>query len=89
MKNKEIHPYLNEGNIKGSTKLILGSFPVYACTEPDNAEKLAIRNTEGTVRFFYGSCKSRFWGLYHQFVDNNKTVYANNYFQYAFKWLKK
>lgn len=74
MKNKEIHPYLNEGNIKGSTKLILGSFPVYACTDPDNAEKLAIRNTEGTVRFFYGSCKSRFWGLYHQFVDNKVTV---------------
>jgi G:T/U-mismatch repair DNA glycosylase len=74
MNNKEIHPYLNEGNIKGCTKLILGSFPVYACTNPDNIEKLTIRNTEGTVRFFYGSCKSRFWGLYHQFIDNNVTV---------------
>jgi hypothetical protein len=38
MNKKEIHPYLNEGNIKGSTKLILGSFPVYACTDPDNIQ---------------------------------------------------
>ena len=74
MNNKETHPYLKAGNIKGSTKLILGSFPVYACTNPDSKEKLTIRNTEGTVRFFYGSCKSRFWGLYHQYIDNNVTV---------------
>ena len=39
MKTKEVHPFLNEGNIKGATKLILGSFPVYACTNPDKNEK--------------------------------------------------
>jgi hypothetical protein len=74
MNHREFHPYLMEGQIDGATKLILGSFPVYACTDPDNIEKQKIRNTEGTVRFFYGSCKSRFWGLYHQYVDNNVTV---------------
>jgi len=74
MKTKEVHPFLNEGNIKGATKLILGSFPVYACTNPDKNEKQKIRNTEGTVQFFYGSCKSRFWGLYQSYVDPLVTV---------------
>ena len=78
MNNKEIHPYLDEGNIKGATKLILGSFPVYACTNPDNNEKQRIRNTDGTVLFFYGSCKSRFWGLYHQYVDPIVTAPVND-----------
>ena len=77
MKDKEIHPYLNEGNIQGATKLILGSFPVYACTGPDNKEKLLKRNTEGTIPFFYGSCKNRFWGLYHQYIDSAVTVPVN------------
>ena len=74
MKRKEIHPYLKDGNIKGATKLILGSFPVFACTNPDSREKLKIRNTAGTVQFFYGSCKNKFWGLYHQHIDSEVTV---------------
>jgi hypothetical protein len=74
MNKKEIHPYLKEGNLKGSTKLILGSFPVFACTDPDSSEKLKIRNSYGTVRFFYGSCKNRFWGLYYQYIDRNVTM---------------
>ena len=77
MKVKEIHPYLNDGNIQGATKHILGSFPVYACTGPDNKEKLLKRNTEGTIPFFYGSCKNRFWGLYHQYIDSSVTVPIN------------
>jgi hypothetical protein len=28
----EIHPYLEMGQIPNSRKLILGSFPVYECT---------------------------------------------------------
>ena len=74
MDKKEFHPFLNEGNIKGATKLILGSFPVYACTDPDNMKKLKMRNNDGTVRFFYGSCKSKFWGLFNQHIDSNVTV---------------
>jgi hypothetical protein len=74
MKNKEFHPFLKEGKIKGATKLILGSFPVYACTDPDNMKKLRIRNKDGSVRFFYGSCKSRLWGLFNQHIDPKITV---------------
>jgi hypothetical protein len=74
MNNKEIHPYIKDGNIKGATRLVLGSFPVFACTDPDSSEKLKIRNTDGTVRFFYGSCKNKFWGIYHQYVDSDVTV---------------
>jgi hypothetical protein len=77
MNSLENHPYLKEGNIKGATRLILGSFPVFPCTDPDNSEKLNIRKTDGTVRFFYGSCKSRFWGLYHKHIDNDVIVPIN------------
>jgi hypothetical protein len=44
MNNIEFHPYLKEGKIEGATTLILGSFPVYACTKPEIPEKLKTRN---------------------------------------------
>jgi len=87
MKQKEIHPYLDQGKIDGATKLILGSFPVYACTHPDNKEKETIRNKTGTVNFFYGSCKSQFWGLYHQYIDDQVTVPVKK--KFAIESLKK
>jgi len=74
MNRKETHPYLKEGIIKGANRLILGSFPVFACTDPDSSEKLKIRNTDGTVRFFYGSSKNKFWGLYHEYIDSDVIV---------------
>lgn len=66
----ETHPYLQIGQINGATKLILGSFPVYECTEPDNPLKLQNRLDEGTLRFFYGSVDSGLWGLYNAFIDD-------------------
>jgi hypothetical protein len=87
MNNIEFHPYLKEGKIDGATPLILGSFPVYACTKPENPEKLKIRNREGTVRFFYGSCRNRFYGLYHQYIDARVTVPVNK--AIALKSLRK
>ena len=67
----ETHPYLVQGQIANATKMILGSFPVYECTDPDNQLKRQNRNNEGTVRFFYGSVDSRFWSLYAAHVDSN------------------
>jgi hypothetical protein len=52
---RETHPYLHQGQIIGATKLILGSFPVYECTDNDNDLKQQNRQNEETVRFFYGS----------------------------------
>lgn len=66
----EIHPYLKQGQINGATKMILGSFPVYECTDQDNRIKQQNRKNEGTVRFFYGSKDSGLWGLYHAYIDN-------------------
>ena len=66
----EIHPYLHQGNIRGATKLILGSFPVYECTDQDNAIKQQNRLNEGTVRFFYGSNRNSLWSKYSLYVDN-------------------
>ncbi|WP_299989283.1 hypothetical protein [uncultured Pontibacter sp.] len=73
----ETHPYLLDGAIHGATKMILGSFPVYECTNPDNQIKLGNREAEGTVRFFYGSVDSRLWGKYIAYVDNNLDLPPN------------
>lgn len=48
----EKHPYLQQGQILGATKLILGSFPVYECTDEDCQFKQQKRLNEGTVPFF-------------------------------------
>ncbi|WP_066829605.1 hypothetical protein [Rufibacter ruber] len=73
----EFHPYLLEGEIADSDKLILGSFPVYECTNPDNDKKIAKRDAVGSVRFFYGSAQSSFWQLYSSYVDNQLTLPPN------------
>ena len=68
--NKETHPFLKQGKIPNAKRLILGSFPVYSITLQDNVEKQKIRKSDGTVQFFYGSCRSSFWGLYHLYIDS-------------------
>jgi hypothetical protein len=73
----ETHPYLALGNLSNSTKLILGSFPVYECTDPDNELKQFNRQQEGTVRFFYGSIDSSFWKKYSAYVDNTINLPPN------------
>lgn len=70
----ETHPFLELGKVPNGTKLILGSFPVYSITLPDSEEKLKIRKSEGTVQFFYGSCHSSFWGLYHLYIDSSLQI---------------
>jgi hypothetical protein len=64
----EEHPYLELGYTPGATRLILGSFPVYECTNPDNDLKTN-RRIDGTVRFFYGSNRNRLWRLYSEYID--------------------
>ncbi|MGC6433544.1 MAG: hypothetical protein ACON4M_05060 [Crocinitomicaceae bacterium] len=73
----ETHPYLEQGQINGSTKLFLGSFPVYECTNPDNQIKQQNRQNEGTVRFFYGSVDSGLWGLYRDNIDTQIVLPIN------------
>ncbi|MBK7964367.1 MAG: hypothetical protein IPK10_02985 [Bacteroidetes bacterium] len=68
---RETHPYLQLGCIEGATKLILGSFPVYECTNIDNKEKEDKREKEGTVRFFYGSNRNSLWTIYKKHIDNS------------------
>jgi hypothetical protein len=67
----ETHPFLRLGQINGATKLILGSFPVYECTDQDSELKQQNRHNEGTVRFFYGSNRNSLWRKYSQYVDRN------------------
>jgi|688.fasta_scaffold299057_2 hypothetical protein len=67
----ESHPFFELGKFQESTKLILGSFPVYECTNPDSVYKRKKREIEETVFFYYGSCSSRFWGLYKTYIDSS------------------
>jgi G:T/U-mismatch repair DNA glycosylase len=66
----ETHPYLHLGEEIPGTRLILGSFPVYECTDIDTPQKQASREQEGTFMFFYGSNRSLFWRLYKTHIDN-------------------
>src|SRR5687767_2984989 len=73
----EVHPYLALGQgINNPQRLILGSFPVYECTDPDSPLKQQRRN-DGTMRFFYGSVDSSFWSLYRRHVDQNIVLPPN------------
>jgi len=73
----EIHPFLAKGITKNAKKLILGSFPVYAITKPDNEKKREIRFVNSFVHFFYGSCYNHFWGLYRLYIDHNINLPVN------------
>lgn len=79
---RETHPYLKLGNVPGAKSMVLGSFPVYACTDPDTADKQKMRigNTKKKpIRFFYGSAYSSFWILYQQYVDPSLTAPFNDH----------
>lgn len=73
----EIHPYLELGKTEGAKRLILGSFPVYECTDPDNDLKQKNRALEKTFRFFYGSNRNSFWKRYAIGVDNSLQASIN------------
>lgn len=73
----ETHPYLQLGQILNATKLILGSFPVYECTNDDNPLKLQHRHREGTIRFFYGSNRNSLWSKYSMYIDETITQPLN------------
>lgn len=65
----ETHPYLALGQVPNATRLILGSFPVYECTNVDNEFKQNRRIQNNSIRFFYGSGHSKLWDLYSSFID--------------------
>ena len=67
----ETHPYLLKGNINGAEGLILGTFPVYWCTDEDTKQKQELRKEKGAFRFFYGSYRSSFWDLYKCYIDSS------------------
>lgn len=73
----EYHPYLQDGYVPNSKKLILGSFPVYVVTEPDSSLKQKGRADSGAFCFFYGSTYSSFWDLYKTHIDQSLGVPFN------------
>jgi len=85
----ERHPFINylDNNIdseKKYTGLIIGSFPVYSCTDSldQNLEVSEERfnKEEVKMRFFYGSRRSEFWEYCSRaFEQGNPTCLVDNF----------
>ena len=84
----ERHPYLNykeELNLNLNTEytgLVIGSFPIYACSNlvDANLEVFNMNNMVNDIRFrfFYGSNNSQFWDyLFKSFGDNREITIEN------------
>jgi hypothetical protein len=87
----EQHPYLNyliqfsnELNINVNIqnineKIIIGTFPVYGCTDTidNNGNIIASRNSE-RLRFFYGSNRSIFWDIFFQVFESDLPITRGN-----------
>lgn len=79
----ECHPFLNyyqnfnynNESIKG---LIIGSFPIYQCTDSinENLEVVEQRdnNVESNIKFFYGSKKSKLWSFLSAIFDSHDFI---------------
>lgn len=83
----EIHPYLNyrESLVEKKenyTGLIIGSFPIYACSNllNENLELVQENNFENQLRFrfFYGSKRSEFWDYFFKVFENNNPITIRN-----------
>jgi hypothetical protein len=76
----EIHPRIRKVD-KALTekKIILGSFPTWTLTAPDEEkgetleEKEFQRNKNNDLPFFYGSSINKFWIWYENFIDSTIT----------------
>lgn len=76
----EIHPRIKKTDKKlTETKIVLGSFPTWTLTSPDEEkgetfeEKEWHRSKNSDIPFFYGSSTNRFWIWYQNFIDSNIT----------------
>jgi hypothetical protein len=66
---RETHPFLQIGeNIPGS-KMIIGTFPIYALTNPRTPRKDQLQLERNDISFFYGSRSNWFWDWYRQYID--------------------
>lgn len=68
----EYHPRIDILNpLVKESKIILGSFPTWCLTKPDNNQKKAERIKNGDISFFYGSSVNRFWFWYQKNLDQS------------------
>lgn len=83
----ERHPYLNyreklKNKNNDYTGLIIGSFPIYACTNilDDNLNLIQENNFENQLRFrfFYGSIRSEFWDYIFKAFENDNPINIDN-----------
>jgi hypothetical protein len=67
----EIHPFLEVGESIPGKKMIIGTFPIYALTNPRNPRKDKLMQQKKHLNFFYGSVANYFWQWYIQYIDSN------------------
>ncbi|MFD2036062.1 hypothetical protein ACFSKL_14760 [Belliella marina] len=72
----ENHPRIDKNNtIIKKSKIILGSFPTWALTNPDPEKNETFKEKEnermknGDLHFFYGSSTNKFWLWYQKYID--------------------
>lgn len=66
---EEFHPFLDIGQGIPGSRMIVGTFPVYALTNPRTPEKEMLIQQHNMSNFFYGSHRSNLWNWYQTHVD--------------------
>lgn len=66
----ETHPFLDLGILPNAKGMILGSFPIYEMTLPDNPVKRKMREEKESINFFYSNPRNSFWDLYESYIDD-------------------
>lgn len=66
----ETHPFLDLGFLPNAKGMILGSFPIYEMTLPDNPVKRKKREEKESINFFYSNPRNSFWDLYESYIDD-------------------
>lgn len=70
----ESHPFLQIGESIDSSKMIIGTFPIFSLTVPRIPRKLFLQAERGDISFFYGSRSNYFWSWYQKYIDENVDI---------------
>lgn len=64
----ESHPFLELGEAIPTSRMIVGTFPIYSLTKPETEHKIQLQQ-RGDLSFFYGSKRNKLWSWYKEYVD--------------------
>jgi len=70
----EYHPYLQVGEAIQSSRMIVGTFPIYSLTNPRTEQKNQLQDQRNDLSFFYGSRSNSLWNWYRRYVDTTVDI---------------